>query len=95
MKIFCYNTHTQAKKKLDGIYLTQEYENPKGFSASNDGDKDCISAERERERGGEDGERERERECASVCWRRLSCLLSTTGVADICERTSGPIFHVL
>lgn len=57
MKIFCYNTHTQAKKKLDGKYLTQEYENPKGFSASNDGDKDCISAERERGGGG-DGERE-------------------------------------
>jgi hypothetical protein len=64
MKIFCYNTHTQAKKKLDAKYLTQEYENPKGFSASNDGDKDCISAERERERGG--GETERERVCECV-----------------------------
>jgi hypothetical protein len=66
MKIFCYNTHTQAKKKLDGKYLTQEYENPKGFSASNDGDKDCISAERERE-GGRRRERERERESVRVC----------------------------
>jgi hypothetical protein len=64
MKIFCYNTHTQAKKKLDGKYLTQEYENPKGFSASNDGDKDCISAERE---GGGETERERERESVRVC----------------------------
>jgi len=44
--------------------------------------------------GGGGGDGERERECASVCWR-LSCLLSTTGVADICERTAGPIFHVL
>jgi hypothetical protein len=85
---YSVTTHTHKQKKLDGKYLTQEYENPKGFSASNDGDKDCISAERER-----GGETERERVCE--CWRRLSCLLSTTGVADICERTSGPIFHVL
>jgi hypothetical protein len=79
MKIFCYNTHTQAKKKLDGKYLTQEYENPKGFSASNDGDKDCISAERER--GGKT-ERERERERERVC----ECVLEEAVVSSLYNR---------
>jgi len=66
MKIFCYNTHTQAKKKLDGIYLTQGNTKTLKVFPPPTTETKTVYPQRERERG-EDGERERERESVRVC----------------------------